>query len=185
MTPAASASMAVMAPVGLAALCSSRVAAALRSVGCNARQLVAADAFGRAKSMRRYAWRGRARLRAHPKWTKSLYLQSPRVYFDEREHGSPPHAQVLSDTTENAPCQQGERGSSARDGRRASCWAGHTGSTISRGVGDAEPERQAQEAPTGMLKAPYFFVAGKLKGLRLGVHLYIRPPASSVPSSSS
>ena len=43
MMPAASASMAVTVPVGLAALCSNKVAAALRSVGWQCKPVVAAD----------------------------------------------------------------------------------------------------------------------------------------------
>ena len=57
--------------------------------------------------MRRKAWRGRARLSAHRKWTKSLYLRSPRMYLDALRHRNQPHVRALSDTTENAAVSAG------------------------------------------------------------------------------
>ena len=107
MMPAASASMAV--PVGLAAV---HCAATRWPQRCgqwdgSASRWWLPMTFGRTKSMRRKAWRGRARLSAHRKWTKSLYLRSPRMYVDALRHRDQPHVRALSDTTENAAVSAG------------------------------------------------------------------------------
>ena len=123
--------------------------------------------------MWRNARRGGARLSAHQNRSLQLYLQSPKMYFVALRHRGRLPAQPPSDMAENAPREQGERGSSARDARRASTWAGHAGSMLSRGAGDVKPEQQAQEAPTAAARTAFFRGGTTAGGRGLGVHLYL------------